>query len=369
MSLQPGREARIDLDAIEHNTRLLRERAGTAHAMAVVKANGYGHGAVESARAALRGGADHLGVVDLVEALELRAAGITSPVLAWIHDPEPDFAAAIAAGVELGLGTAGMLEAAAAAGAPSVQLKLDTGLGRNGVPEAEWPALFARAAAIERAGGPRIRGLFSHLAGAGEHEDRAQLAAFERALGLAEEAGLRPELRHLAATAGALFLPEARFDLVRLGIGLYGHSPVEHVSGAELGLRPAMTLSAPVVAVKRVPAGHGVSYGFTHRTERESTLALVPLGYADGVPRQASGRGPVRIGGRTFTVAGRVAMDQIVVDVGEHPVSVGDRAVLFGDPALGDPGARDWADAAGTIDYEIVTRIGHRVPRRYGGGA
>lgn len=368
MSLQPGREARIDLDAIEHNTRLLRERAGTAHTMAVVKADGYGHGAVESARAALRGGADHLGVVDLVEALALRSAGITAPVLAWIHDPQPDFAAAVAADVELGLGTAAMLEAAASAGASSVQLKLDTGLGRNGVPEAEWPALFARAAAIERSGGPRIRGLFSHLAGAGEHEDRAQLAAFERALGMAEEAGLRPELRHLAATAGALFLPEARLDMVRLGIGLYGHSPVARVTGAELGLRPAMTLSAPVVAVKRVPSGHGVSYGFTHRTSGESTLALVPLGYADGVPRQASGSGPVRVAGRTFAVAGRVAMDQLILDVGDHPVAVGDTAVLFGDPALGEPGARDWADAAGTIDYEIVTRIGPRVPRRYEGG-
>lgn len=369
MSLQPGREARIDLGAVEHNTRVLIERTGTAHAMAVVKANGYGHGAVDVARAALRGGADHLGVVDLTEAFQLRAAGLAAPLLAWIHDPEPDVAAAVEHGVELGLGTAALLEAAAAARAPSVQLKVDTGLGRGGVGEPDWPVLFARAAELERGGGPRVRGLFSHLAGAGEQEDRAQLAAFERALGLAEEAGLRPELRHLAATAGALFLPEARFDLVRLGIGLYGHSPVEHVSGAGLGLRPAMTLSAPVISVKRVPAGHGVSYGYRHRTARESTLALVPLGYADGVPRQASGRGPVRINGRTFPMAGRVAMDQLVVDVGDHPVAVGDRAVLFGDPALGEPSARDWADAAGTIDYEIVTRIGHRVPRVLAGGA
>ena len=151
-----------------------------------------------------------------------------------------------------------------------------------------------------------------------------------------------------------------RHTLVRLGISVYGFSPVE-----ELELRPAMELAASVVSVKRVPAGHGVSYGFDYRTPEATTLALVPLGYGDGVPRQASGRGPVRIGERVYQVAGRVAMDQFVVDVGDAPVNVGDRAVLFGDPATGAPSARDWAEAAGTIDYDIVTRIGPRVPRRY----
>jgi alanine racemase len=178
----------------------------------------------------------------------------------------------------------------------------------------------------------------------------------------ARAAGLAPELVHLAATQGALAHPDARFDLVRLGIGAYGLRPdVEPVPG----LVPAMELAAPVVSVKRVPAGHGVSYGYDHRTVAETTLALVPLGYADGVPRSASGRGLVSIDGVRHTVAGRVAMDQIVLDVGDSPTAVGDRAVLFGNPATGVPSADDWAAAAGTINYEIVTRIGSRVPRRY----
>lgn len=187
---------------------------------------------------------------------------------------------------------------------------------------------------------------------------------FLDAAGSAAALGLAPPLRHLAATHAAIALPETRLGCVRLGIGMYGLSPFEDRTSADLGLRPAMTLRAAVAAVRRVDAGHGVSYGYQHRTERETTLALVPLGYADGVPRAASGRGPVAIGGRTFRVAGRIAMDQFVVDVGDHPVAVGDEAVLFGDPTLGAPAVEEWAQAADTINYEIVTRIGPRVPRR-----
>ncbi len=210
----------------------------------------------------------------------------------------------------------------------------------------------------------RIVGLFSHVSNTSPEDDRAALAAFEAACAEADANGIHPELRHLAATAAAIDLPETRFDAVRIGIGLYGVSPFDDRNPGDLGLRPAMTLRGAVAAVRRVPAGTGVSYGYTHRTQAETTLALIPLGYADGVPRQASGRGPVQIGGRRYTVAGRIAMDQFLVDVGDDPVAVGDEAVLFGDPTLGVPSARDWADAADTIDYEIVTRIGPRVPRR-----
>ena len=223
--------------------------------------------------------------------------------------------------------------------------------------------MFRRAAAYQREGRLTVRAVWSHLANAGEDEDREQLRRFEAAVAAAEDAGLRPEIRHLAATAGALSLPESRLDLVRLGIGVYGLSPFGDSTAAELGLRPVMELSAEIVSVKRVPVGSGVSYGYTYRTSAETTLALVPLGYADGIPRSASSAAPVSINGTTYRISGRVAMDQFVVDVGDDDVSVGDRAILFGDPATGVPSADDWAAAAGTINYEIVTRIGPRVTR------
>lgn len=358
------REATVDLAAISHNVEILRSAVGDVESMAIVKANGYGHGAVASARAALAGGAERLGVADLDEALQLRSAGITAPVLAWLHDPSQSFSAAIGAGIDIGVNYLAQLEAvAAASGVASVQLKVDTGLRRNGADESQWAELFAAAAAHQAAGRLVVRGLWSHLANAGPEEDRAQVARFEAALGACRAAGLDPEFVHLAASAGALRVPAARFTMVRLGVAIYGLSPFDELS--ELPLRPAMTLSASVVSVKRVPADAGVSYGYDYRTRRETTLALVPLGYADGVPRQASGRGPVSINGITYPVAGRVAMDQIVIDVGDDPVAVGERAVLFGDPGTGVPSAQEWADAAGTINYEIVTRIGPRVARRY----
>ncbi len=202
--------------------------------------------------------------------------------------------------------------------------------------------VFSEAARLERIGRLRVVGLFSHLSNTSLDDDRAALAKFEEGVILAASAGLRPPLRHIAATNAAIALPEARLGCVRIGIGLYGVSPFDDRTPADLGLRPAMTLRGAVAAVRRVPAGTGVSYGYDYRTPVDTTLALVPLGYADGVPRQASGRGPVVIGGRRFTVAGRIAMDQFVVDVGDHPVSIGDEVVLFGDPTLGVPSARDW---------------------------
>ena len=370
--LTPLREAIIDLDAIRGNVETLRRTIGTQHLIAVVKANGYGHGAVPVARAALAGGADRLGVADLAEAIELRDAGITAPVLAWLHDSDPDFDAALAAGIEVGVSTLAQLDALAAAadraGRTAVaHLKLDTGLSRNGVAPDAWPQAVRAARAAEEAGLLRVTGIFSHLSGTDAESDVAQADAFDRGLAEASRAGLDPELVHLAASGAALTLPRARYNTVRIGIAMYGVSPFPERDPSEFGLRPAMTLRSRVVASRRIPEGQGVSYGHTYRAPRDTTLALVPVGYADGVPRQASGRAEVSIGGKRHPIAGRVAMDQIVIAVGDEPVQVGDEVVLFGDPATGAPSAEDWARAADTIGYEIVTRLGRRVTRRYVG--
>ncbi|UWF77914.1 alanine racemase [Microbacterium neungamense] len=365
--MTPFREATIDLDAIADNVRHLRRLTGVP-VIAVVKADGYGHGAAAAATAALAGGASRLATATIEESLALRRAGVTAPLMAWLHEPGRRFDDAAEAGIELGISSFAQLlaaaDAASVAAPTAVHLKLETGLSRNGVPPQDWPRVLAEAARLERIGRIRIVGLFSHLSNTSPGDDRAALARFLEGTDAAEAAGIRPEIRHLAATAAAIDLPETRLDAVRIGIGLYGLSPFDDRSSADLGLRPAMTLRAAVAAVRRVPAGAGVSYGYDHRTERESTLALVPLGYADGIPRQASGRGPVLIGGRRHTIAGRVAMDQFVVDVGDQEVAVGDEVIVFGDPTLGHPSATEWGDAAGTVNYEIVTRIGARVPRR-----
>jgi alanine racemase len=376
VTARPLREARVDLAAISHNVRVLRQAIGTAHFMAVVKADGFGHGAVESARAAVRGGADWLGVLDIPEALELRGAGIREPILTWMHAPAQDFAPAVAAGIDIGISTLEQVHAlgrlASGPNLPRMQIKVDTGLSRNGAMPPLWESIFAAAADYERRGALRVTGIFSHLANAGAEADAAQLGAYQAALQLAEAAGLNPPLTHLAATAGALSRPQSRFNLVRIGLGIYGLLPFEDdtLLAGELGrsLRPALELSAAIVSVKRVPAGSGVSYGHTFHTPAESTLALVPLGYGDGVPRHASGRGPVSINGKTYRIAGRVAMDQVIVDLGDDTAQVGDRAVLFGDPRTGVPSADDWARSADTINYEIVTRLGGRIERTYRGG-
>ena len=361
------REATIDVSAIEENVRHLRRLVGV-DVLAVVKADGYGHGAARTAAAALAGGATRLGVADVAEALALRKAGVDAPILAWLHAPGARFGEAVERGVEIGVSSLDQLTAAAAAATADrpavVQLKLETGLGRNGIAPGADRVVFAEAARLERLGRIRVLGIFTHLSNASADADRAALARFHEGVATAVSLGLAPRLRHVAATHAALALPEARLDCVRIGIGLYGLSPFPDRTSADLGLRPAMTLRASVAAVRRVGAGQGVSYGYDYTTDRETTLALVPLGYADGVPRQASGAGPVVISGARFPVAGRIAMDQFVVDVGDAEVAVGDEVTLFGDPTLGVPAATDWADAAGTINYEIVTRIGARVPRR-----
>ncbi len=360
------RDALVDLSAVRHNIRTIKQRVGDVRFMAVVKADGYGHGAVPVAFAAMLAGADWLGVADIDEALELRRAGIDLPVLCWLHGSDANFDAAIAAGVDLGVSSFDQLERAAAAeGVARVHVKIDTGLGRNGFDRESCSEAFARAAELELAGAIVVIGVFSHLANAGDDEDAHQVARFIEALDHAARVGLHPTVRHLASSAAALRAPDARFDLVRVGIAMYGLTPFDDESAEQLGLRPAMRMSGEVVSTKRVPAGSGVSYGLTYRTENDTTLALVPLGYADGVPRQASNAGPVSINGTRYRVAGRVAMDQIVIDVGDDQVRAGDRAVLFGDASAGLPSVDEWADLASTINYDIVTRVGPRVPRRY----
>ena len=363
------REAVIDTSAITANVRHLRQLTAS-EIIAVVKADGYGHGAVRAARAALEGGARRIGVSDIDEALALRRAGIDAPLVAWLHAPGARFAEAASRGIELGVSSLDQLQAAAAAATGDrpvgVHLKIETGLGRNGLAPGDYAVAFAEAARLERIGRLRVVGIFSHLSNTSSADDRAAIERFTDGLALAASHGLAPQLRHIAASHAAIALPESRFGCVRLGIAIYGLSPFADRTSAELGLRPAMTLRAAVAAVRRVPAGQGVSYGYAYRTTQPTTLALIPAGYADGVPRAASGGGAIRIGGEVFPVAGRIAMDQFVVDVGDHPVAVGEEAVLFGDPTLGAPPVKVWADAAGTINYEIVTRIGPRVPRREG---
>jgi alanine racemase len=368
----------VDLDAVRHNVSVLRERAGAADVMAVVKADGYGHGLLPVARAVLAGGATWLGVAQLGEALQLRAAGITAPVLSWLTVPGDAFADAVAAGVDLAASASWALteiaDAARTVDRPArVHLKLDTGLSRNGVTAEQWPDLVLQALKLQADGLVELVGVMSHYAWADTPEHptvRSQTAAFVEAVALAEGLGVRFAIRHLANSAATLTNPQARFDLVRPGLAVYGLSPVPELAGpAELGLRPAMALVGRVALVKQVPAGSGVSYGHAYTTSADTTLALVPLGYADGLPRQAGNAGPMQLRGRRYTVAGRVCMDQVVLDLADPAnatgVVAGDVVGIFGDPALGLPGAQDWAQAAGTISYEIVTRLGGRVPRVY----
>ncbi|MEV7752846.1 alanine racemase [Streptomyces griseofuscus] len=374
-TVPPRARAEIDLGALRANVRTLRARVGDAAVMAVVKADGYGHGAVPCARAAVEAGATWIGTALPEEALALRAAGLSQRVLCWLWVPGGPWRQAIEADIDMSLSGMWALrevtEAARAAQRTArVQLKADTGLGRNGCqPGADWAELVAAALRAEAEGLVRVTGLWSHFACAdepGHPSIDAQLTRFREMVAYAEEQGVRPEVRHIANSPATLTLPETHFDLVRPGIAMYGLSPSPEVgTPADFGLRPVMTLSASLALVKRVPGGHGVSYGHHYVTPGDTTLGLVPLGYGDGVPRHASGAGPVLVDGKWRTAAGRVAMDQFVVDLGGDEPPVGSEAVLFGPGDRGEPTAEDWATACGTIVYEIVTRIGTRVPRVY----
>ncbi|HEX9537745.1 MAG TPA: alanine racemase [Streptosporangiaceae bacterium] len=368
-------EALIDLDAVRDNVAALRAHVGGPQVMAVVKADGYGHGMIPAAIAALAGGADWLGVVHVHEALALRKAGIAGRMLSLLGVPGAAHEIAIRQDVDLSAASTAMVDevarAAARADRPArLHLKVDTGMSRGGATLADWPAVVDAALTAEAAGHVRIVGLWSHLACAdmpGHPSIVAQQEAFGNAVLLAERAGARPEVRHLANTPATLTLPETWFDMVRPGGAVFGLSTLP--GGAPDWLRPAMTVRAWLVQAKRVPAGTGVSYGHRYVTQGESTLGLVPLGYAEGVPRNAFGVVEVGARERRWLISGTVCMNQFVVDFGPEPAATGDEVVLFGPGDSGEPTAQEWADALGTLSYEIVTRFGGRMPRTYSGVA
>ena len=370
-------EAVVDLGAIEHNVRVLREHAGRAQLMAVVKADGYGHGATRVARAALAAGAAELGVATVEEALALRAAGITAPVLAWLHPPGIDFAPALLGNVEIAVSSVRqldeLLDAVRRTGrTATVTVKVDTGLNRNGVAPAHYPAMLSalRQAVAEDA--IRLRGLMSHMVYADQPDNPVndvQAQRFTDMLTQARDQGVRFETAHLSNSSATMLRPDLAFDLVRPGIAVYGLSPVPNLG--DMGLIPAMSVKCAVSLVKSLRAGEGVSYAHTWVAERDTNLALLPVGYADGVFRSLGGRLDVLINGRRYPGVGRICMDQFVVDLGpgkgpgKVDVAEGDEAVLFGPGTSGEPTAQDWADLLGTIHYEVVTSPRGRITRTY----
>jgi alanine racemase len=375
ISLTPGvlAEAVVDLGAVEHNVRVLCEHAGRAQVMTVVKADGYGHGATRVARAALAADAAELGVATVDEALALRADGITAPVLAWLHPPGTDFAPALLADVQIAVSSVRqldeLLDAVRRTGRPAtVTVKVDTGLNRNGVAPAHYPAMLTalRQAVAEDA--IRLRGLMSHLVYADQPDNPindVQAQRFSEMLTHARDQGVRFEVAHLSNSSATMSRPDLAFDLVRPGIAVYGLSPVPQLG--DMGLIPAMTVKCAVALVKSIRAGESVSYGHTWTAQRDTNLALLPIGYADGVFRSLGGRLDVLINGRRRPGVGRICMDQFVVDLGPGQLDVaeGDEAILFGPGTAGEPTAQDWADLLGTIHYEVVTSPRGRITRTY----
>jgi len=363
------RKLTIDLNSVAENLTAMRKivNNSSVKAMGVVKANAYGHGMVQVARKLEAEGIDYLGVADLAEAQELRSAGITSRILAWIHDPADDFLSAVKHDIDLAVSSRDQLlriqKAATEVGKTAqIHIKVDTGLGRNGVTIDELDDLLKATKEAVTSGSVATVGIFSHLSSTGVKEDLVQIERFELALKQAANLGLTFELRHLTASDGTLSYPQAHYDMVRLGCALYGLSPFSDNRATEFGLKPVMCAEGTVVQTKRVAAGEGVSYGYLYRTPRETTLALIPIGYAEGIPRNATGMAEVCINGKRYPILSRIAMDQFVVDVGDASVSPGDRVVIFGDCG---PTADDLAEAAETINYEIVTRIGGRFVREF----
>lgn len=367
--MSPQAEAVIDLDAYRSNVQNLAAHAEGAALLAVVKANAYGHGAVPIARAAREAGAGWLGVATGDEALALRGAGDSGPLLCWLNAPGADYASLIEADVEVTASSVGQLDEIVAAGRGRVQLKVDTGLSRNGAYGSQWTELVAAAARAQAAGQVEVTGVWSHFACADEPThpaNDAQEQVFLQALDEVAAAGIEPRWRHLSNSPATLTRPSARFDLVRVGVASYGINP-DPALDHPVELTPVMTLRGRLAAVKRVAAGSGVSYGHTFTTDRETTLGLVPLGYGEGVPVAASNRVEAGFAGDRVPQVGRVCMDQLMVDLGDRTASVGDVVTLFGPGSDGEPTAEDWAVATGTIAYEIVTRIGGRVVRNYRG--
>lgn len=352
------RTIEVKLDAIVENYRRLKVIAAPSKVMAVIKADAYGHGAIEVAKELQAAGVDAFGVADLDEALALRAQGISAPILAWILQADDRLKLAVEKDIQLGISNFEVLEKALEYGA-AIHVKVDTGLGRGGFTKAQWQKVF------ELLRGKEIAGLFSHLANTSVAEDKKQHEMFEEALALAKKYDIRIGLRHLSASAGTLSYPQYRYDMVRCGIALYGLNPDDRDMTA-FQLKPAMRVTAEVVNSKLVPAGQGVSYNYRYRTQTQTNLALVPFGYAEGMPRISRGF-QVTINGQSYPVAGQVAMDQFVVDTGSNSVTPGTEVVIFGDASLGEPTAEQLGESAQTINYDVVTRIGGRAKRVWTG--
>ncbi|WP_069812813.1 alanine racemase [Streptomyces sp. TP-A0874] len=362
----------IRLEAVRENIASLRSMCEAARFMMVVKADAYSHGAVTVARAALDAGAEHLGVAILQEAFDLRRAGIRAPILAWMAGPGAAYEDAIRADIELAAYARVQLneiaEAARRSRTPArLHLKADTGMWRGGA-AGEWGSLVTAARALELEGVVDVVGVWSHLACADVPEDpanNAQREAFLLAVAEAEAAGLRPRWRHLANSAATLTRPDVHFDMVRCGLAVYGVNPLVSQRPA-VALRPAMSVRARVTHVKDAPADVGVSYGHTYRTTSATRLALVPMGYADGLPVPASGTARVGHRGHPLPIAGRVCMDQFVVDIGDSAVRPGEIVTVLGDGSDGEATAEEWARANGRSSYEMLTGFGRtRVPARY----
>lgn len=362
--------ADVDLDAVAHNVAALRSSMPGVLLCAVVKADGYGHGAIAVSEAAVGAGADWLAVALVEEASVLRRAGIQAPIMLLSPPRLGDLDHVVRLDLRVCVHTSEAVaaladEARAQGKIAQVHLKVDTGMNRVGVSPAD--ALGVARDIVER---PELylEGVFTHCAVADEVDNPftdVQLDRFEAVLDELANEGIHPDLRHAANSATAIVHPRGRYDLVRAGIAVYGIAPAPGL-GEELDLRPAMSLSAEVSMVKRVPAGEGISYGLRYRTERETTVATVPMGYADGVSRRLGLTGGcVLVGGRRRPILGVVTMDQLMVDCGDEPVAVGDDVVLIGRQGDEEITAEEWAGRLDTIAYEVVCGIGPRVPRRY----
>jgi len=355
----------VDLDAIRHNVRTLRPDG--AELMAVVKANAYGHGDVPVARAALDAGATWLGVALVEEGLALRLAGIESPILVLSEVPAGSEAVALAHRLTPTVYTTDGLRrlADAARGRVAVHVKVDSGMHRVGVWPPEDALSFVRDATDA---GLEVEGVFTHLAKSEDDEltTKLQLERFAGAVEAIRADGQEPRFIHAANSGGVIRHPEAHLDLVRVGIAMYGIPPAPGV-GEDLGLAPAMTWRSEVAAVRRLDAGERVSYGHRYELERPAWIATAPVGYADGYPRRAWSSAEVLIGGRRRRIAGTVTMDQLIVDCGEDRPDAGDEVVLLGRQDGVEITAWELAEHAGTVGYEIVARIGPRVPREYRG--
>ena len=361
-------EAIVDLSAIKFNVELLKKTSGTK-LLAVVKADAYGHGLVPVAQAAVSAGADYLGVALLEEAVALREAGITAPILAWLVQPGSDFSQAISLDIDIAAASLKALSEIAAASRQlqkkaCVHLEVDTGMTRGGF-LAEWDQLNS-----EHVKDIEIVGIFSHFARAdepGEKQNQDQMARFAEMVAKLEALGFSQLIKHLSNSAATLKNNAAAFDMVRTGIAIYGLSPDVQTLGSSsaLKLRPAMQLRAALYLVKDVPAGTPVGYGATESTKLDTRLGVITMGYADGIPRIARGAG-VWHNGERAPIIGRVSMDQFVVDLGpDSKAQSGDWVTIFGNGSHGEYTADDWGAASQSINYEIVTRIGPRVPRIY----